>query len=586
MQPFGIKQKFFRRLLLLPLALTLLISLPGPVSSMDYNNLSKILKQRRINRILELMSVEEKVGQLFLVYFKGPDLSPALCEMIARFRVGGILLYSNAGNIENPKQVAKLTSAAQKMASCQGQGIGLFVAVDQEGGPISRLREGFTVFPSNMAVAATGDEENARLAAKITAEELKTLGVNMNLAPVLDVNSNPENPIIGVRSFGSNPDTVARFGLAAMEQYRDSDVIAVAKHFPGHGDTSFDSHSKLPMVAHNIKRLEKIELYPFRQAIDQGKVDAIMTAHVEVPALEPRPKLPATLSANILTKLLRQKMGFGGLIVTDSLGMGALDINFGTTRAALRSFLAGADVLLFGADPEHEPVEQQRAYRKILAAVKSGQIPKARLDDSVRRILNLKMKYGLLEANPVSVKDAPLKTGTKEHQKIAESLAEKSVTLLRDKHGILPLSPSEPALVFWPKAPFDAPEAISRVNPKIEIIRLEKNPGSKAVSQAQEKAKDAKTVLVLTHRADRFPGQAALIKALYGPNLIVAAMDTPYDIAMFPLVPCYLAAYSNVPASMTALGRVLFGKAEPAGTLPVEIPGLFKLGAPKNGEQK
>ncbi|MDY7001373.1 MAG: glycoside hydrolase family 3 N-terminal domain-containing protein, partial [Thermodesulfobacteriota bacterium] len=275
-----------------------------------------------------------------------------------------------------------------------------------------------------------------------------------------------------------------------------------------------------------------------------------------------------------------------GLIITDSLGMGALDRKFGTTEAALRSFLAGADVLLFGADPGHEPMEQQRAYRKILAGVQSGKISKERLDDSVRRILTLKMKYGLLEADPVSVKDAPLKTGTREHQKIAETLAEKSITLLKDKHGILPLPQDKPVLVFWPKGPFDAQDAFLRTNPNIEIIRLEQNPDPKAVSKAKEKAKRAKTLLVLTHRADRFPGQAALVKALHGPNLVVAALDVPYDIALFPDVPCYLAAYSNVAASMTALGRVLFGQVRPTGTLPVDIPGFFKQGAPGYGGKK
>jgi len=359
----------------------------------------------------------------------------------------------------------------------------------------------------------------------------------------------------------------------------------VAKHFPGHGDTGLDSHTRLPMVPHSRERLGKIELYPFKQAVDQGKAPAIMTAHVEVPALEPQPGLPATLSANILTRLLREEMGFQGLIVTDSLGMGALDRNFGTVEAALRSFLAGADVLLFGADPGHEPVEQRRAYQRIVAAVKSGEIPEKRLNDSVRRILMLKMDYGLLEIDPVPVKDLSLHVGTKEHQQIAQTLAEKSITLLKDAHGKLPLSLDEPVLAFWPKAPLDAKDALLCVNPNIEIMALEQDPDSRAVSLAVEKARHAKTVLVLTHRADRFPGQVALVKALQGRNLIVAALDAPYDIASFPEAPCYLATYSNVPASMTALGRVLFGQAEPTGTLPVDIPGLFKQGDPGGGQK-
>ncbi|MCJ7620002.1 MAG: hypothetical protein MUP64_07280, partial [Anaerolineae bacterium] len=274
-----------------------------------------------MEEILASMTTEQKVGQLFVVYFDGTSLSPDLRTMITEYHIGGIIIFPH--NLNTLADLAALISDAQQAAVANEPHVPLLVAADQEGWPIWRLPPGATVFPSNMALGATYSTEDAQLMASVMATEMKALGINMNLAPVLDVNSNPANPIIGIRSLGSSPDLVSRLGVAMIETYQTNGIVATAKHFPGHGDTSVDSHLDLPLIDHDLERLEAVELPPFEAAISAG-VDCIMTAHIQVPALDPQPGRPATLSPEILQGLLREQMGFQGLIATDSLGMKAL----------------------------------------------------------------------------------------------------------------------------------------------------------------------------------------------------------------------------------------------------------------------
>ena len=319
----------------------------------------------RVDEILAAMSVQEKVGQLFMVYFEGPALSAPLRQMIEDYHIGGVVLFAIAGNIESTTQVANLINDAQATAVQSGAQVPLFVSVDQEGGPVVRLTDGFTVFPSQMAVGATASVTQARRMATVTAQELKALGFNMNLAPVLDVNNNPDNPVIGLRSFGSSPEQVAALGTAMIEAYRAQGMVATAKHFPGHGDTAVDSHYGLPVVPHDRAHLDSVEFPPFRAAI-VADVPAIMTAHVLFPAIDPSAGRPATLSSLVLQDLLRKEMGFDGLIVTDSLSMGALANLVGATEAAQLAFRAGADLLAYGADIGHAPAESLAAYDRLI----------------------------------------------------------------------------------------------------------------------------------------------------------------------------------------------------------------------------
>jgi len=514
--------------------------------------------------LLASMSLEQKLGQLFMVFFQGPALSPELSEMITDYHVGGLILYSITGNTQHPAQVARLTANAQRKAR-ESDSPGLIIAVDQEGGPVTRLTNGFTVFPPNMAAAAAGMRA-VKTKARITASELKAVGVNMNLAPVADVNVNPDNPIIGVRAYGSSPDRVSRMVAEAVESYNNKGVASCAKHFPGHGDTGFDSHLHLPVVPHDLDRLEAVELAPFRAAIRAG-VPAIMTAHVAVPALTGDATLPATMSPRVLGDVLRNGMGFDGVIITDSLGMGALDKRFGIEEAAEQAFLAGADILLFGADKGHTPAEQKTAYAHLLAKFKSGKLPTSRLDESVRRILKLKLKFGMLTPEPADPDIAPRLTNTAAHRHAAENLARDSITVIRDDQGLLPLSSASQTLVlrFGGKSTLPGPLGNAR------SMSISLNPAPQEAADARQAAASAEQLVILVNQARHNPGQAQLVRELAGPNTVVALIGAPYDEALFPDAYCMVASYSGIQASMSALSDALFGVFSPRGKLPVDL---------------
>ncbi len=519
---------------------------------------------------LAAMSLEEKVGQLFMVFFEGPTLSPGAMELLARRRAGGICLFSRTGNVSDPAQVARLTAEARRMASPLDQGPGLFVAVDQEGGPVARLTQGCTVMPPAMLLGASGDPENARRAARITAEELTALGINVNLAPVLDVNLNPANPVIGARSFGADPEAVARFGLAALEGYEDGGVMPVAKHFPGHGDTAVDSHAALPTLPHARDRLEAVELAPFRRAVAAG-APAIMTAHLAVPALDPLER-PATFSPPVLG-LLREA-GFDGLLFTDSLGMGAVARHMDAPTAALAAFSAGADVLLFGADKDFDPRDQDRAMARVLAAAQAGEIPAARLDASVRRILRAKARFDIKGSRGPDPRRAAAACGTAEHRAAAQGLAAAGLTLVRPAPGLLPLAPDAPVLALWPGGDPDLARALSLAAPGMRVRLLAGDPDPEEIAAAVGEAAAAPVVVLLATRADRSPGQEKLGAALPGEKLVVVSLAEPYDLARFPHAAGLVAAYGRTPCVLEALAAALYGLGPMGGKLPVAVPGL------------
>src|SRR5688572_21290287 len=275
--------------------------------------------------LLASMTTDQKVGQLMLIGFDGTVVNAELRRMITDYHIGGVILF--ARNVQSPEQVAHLTNELQNIALESGQP-GLFVAIDQEGGRVARLTEdtGFTEFPSAMALTATGNPENARRMAAAMAAEMRAVGINVDFAPDLDVSNNPSNPVIGIRSFGSDPTRVAEYGIAFAQGLQENGILAFGKHFPGHGDTSIDSHIDLPLIPHDRARLDEVELIPFQAAI-QADFAGIMSAHVTFPAIDPNPGIPATLSRAVLNGLLRDQLNFKGLIATDSLEMGALAQN-------------------------------------------------------------------------------------------------------------------------------------------------------------------------------------------------------------------------------------------------------------------
>lgn len=530
----------------------------------------------QVESVLSRMSLEEKVGQVFMVFFYEPYLTAELTEMISEYHVGGIILYEKTNNVRNPTQVAGLTRAAQTEALKSG-GVGLLVAADQEGGPVARLKHGFTHMPSNMALGATGDPESARKAALAMAREMAAVGVNMNLAPVVDVNNNPGNPIIGIRSFGGDPFMVAAFGEAALAGYRAGGVIPCAKHFPGHGDTEMDSHLGLPVLPFDRQRLDRVELLPFT-AMTLAGVPAIMTAHVAVPAVTGDNELPATMSPDVLTGLLRRDLGFGGLIITDSLGMGALEQRYPPPAAALAAFTAGADILLFGADKGHTPEEQKLAYERLLLAVMSEEVSQARLNDSVRRILEVKARYGLL-TGPGKPGDIRV-VGSPEHLDLALDLAQKSVTLLRNQDGLLPLSPDASTLLVCPESAQDLARELVGLHPGLDVVTIPADPSLEDITRVSWLAAEYDVVVAATYDAGKNKGQADLVKELNRAcdRLTVLALGSPYDILEYPDVSTYLVTYGDAPVQLGAAARVLMGLARPAGRLPVDIPGMFPKG--------
>lgn len=333
---------------------------------------------------LENMSLAEKVGQLFQVGFQSQTIDKEIKDLVENYHVGGVIYFSR--NIKNLEQTASLSKNLQKLALNSGAGIPLFISVDQEGGRVRRIKD-LRYFPANRELGAAGEKEMIKKAAAVTAKELKEIGINVNLAPVLDVNNNPANQVIGDRSFGADPVLVAEMGTAYIEALQAQGVIAAAKHFPGHGDTAVDSHFELPVVNHNRERLDQVELYPFKKAIEAG-VDIIMAAHIYFPALESQAGLPATLSKAVLKDLLREELNFEGVIITDDMEMGALNNSFDIAAAAVKTIKAGSDIVLIS----HSYDKQKKAVEAVIKAVEKGEISSERIEESLKRIVKLKAK--------------------------------------------------------------------------------------------------------------------------------------------------------------------------------------------------
>jgi beta-N-acetylhexosaminidase len=516
--------------------------------------------QSTVDATLSHMSLEEKVGQLFMVWFEGRENAPLLREAITRRHAGGIILYDITDNVGSPTEVARLTNAAQRMAAESGAGVGLLIGIDQEGGPVVRLKNGFTVLPSAAAIGASGSPDHAARAASIMAQEMRAVGINVTFAPDADVNSNPDNPIIGVRSFGGTPSQVTAMARAAMEATMEHGVLPVLKHFPGHGDTGFDSHLHLPRVAHPRKRLDAVELAPFRELAQAAP--AIMTAHVAVPALEPNPDVPATLSRRVLTDVLRGQLGFAGLVVTDSLGMGAIANTFGAGDAALRAFQAGADLLLFGADKGHSPQEALDAMDTVLRAARRGDISQQRLDASVRRILHVKAQLGALQPRLVDAKAAARRVGTLGSRRAADAIALAGTRILRDTQNLLPLPKSGAPVVVLPKGVATADDILTAFPSGTCLIRIPTHPAEQDAATVAARAGE-RPIIVLIGKTGKAPKQVAFLRALVQKAgaqapVVAAALDMPHAVLAETDIPCMVATWSSVPASIRALARTLF----------------------------
>lgn len=513
------------------------------------------------------MTLEQKIGQLMIIGFDGPTVDPDLRRMITDYHIGGVILF--ARNIQSPRQVAALTNELQTIAIESGHP-GLFIAIDQEGGPVARLTEdkGFTEFPSAMALTATGDPQNAYRMAAAMAVEMRAIGINIDFAPDLDVNNNPANPIIGIRSFSSDPARVAEYGLAFSKGLQDNGVLAFGKHFPGHGDTGVDSHIDLPLVPHDRARLDQIELVPFR-AFAQAQYAGIMTAHITFPAIDPTPGLPATLSRPTLTGLLREELGYNGLIVTDSLEMGALtESGYPPEDGAPLALAAGADLLLFNRDH----AMHRQVFANLVQAVRDGKISQEQVDASARRILQAKQTFGLLNPAPVEVESAASSVKTAEHLALSRELAQKSITLLRDPQGLLPLLPGGPAPLLVETAALRGLTRLEQVN--AAILQVETQPTQSQMADVLHAAANGRVVIVPVNDLPLNPTQLELIQQLTqaGAPVIALAYRNPFDAAHLPENVTVLITYGFNPPVRAALADILTGQTQPGGLLPVTLP--------------
>ncbi len=538
---------------------------------------------------------------------------------------GGVLLsgaiLSGAGR--NSAEIAALTAALQRDALSNG-GPALLICADQEGGTITRLPDG-TDMPGNMALAATGDPALAREAAAVTGKELLACGINTDLAPVMDVNTDPANPVIGVRSFSDDPQTAARFGTAYLEGLASAGVIGTIKHFPGHGDTDTDSHTGLPSVDKSLDELRAEELIPFRAGIDAG-ADMVMTAHIVFPQLDQARYrseetgeevcLPATLSRPILTGLLRGELGFDGVIITDAMEMDAIAAHFGLLDASVMAINAGADLLLSPARIRDDgDCSAYTAFLdELVAAAERGEIEPGRIDESVRRILRLKEKYGLLDAENVPTDAAELAAGAMrtvgcaEHAALEREIARAAVTPVRN-NGVLPLRPSPgdriAVLTAWDSQVPSADRGLQRamdagaVPDGVEIMILSRQ--SMLREDLEEAVRGADVCVFLSCMAGAGyltdPGGAESVEELEllaresGAKTVVISCQLPYDTARFLEADAVLAVYDPLGATLypapggggseahyapgvPAAMEMLFADGACTGTLPVKIPGM------------
>ena len=537
--------------------------------------------RRYAKRTVASMTPEQKIGQLFVLFAYGQTATsdddrntalygvPDAARVIERYQPGGFILFSARDNVTDPTQVARLTNGLQRAALDTGARVPLVVSTDQEQGIVTRIGPPATQFPGNMALGAGRSAADTRTAAAITGAELAAMGIQQNNAPDVDVNVNPDNPVIGVRSFSSRPELVSELGAAAVRGYQDdARVIATAKHFPGHGDTATDSHTGLPVITHTRAEWERIDAPPFRAAIAAG-VDSIMTAHIVVPALDDSGD-PATLSNPIVTGELRDRLGFDGVIVTDALEMAGVREKYGDGEVAVRALEAGVDQLLLPADP---PV----AYAAVRDAVASGRLTQARIDTSVERILAMKYRQGVIGRPQVDVSRLPVWVGTDRHLRTAQRISDATPTLLRNEQNSLPVTVRGKRVLVtgWGVTTGQTLAAeLTRRGATVTAVSTGSAPTDTERAAVLAAAGEHDLTVLLTNNVAPGSAQQQLAADLYasGARVVTAGVRNPYDIAQLPQAPNFVATYSYSPVAIGSLARLITGEITPVGKLPVDVP--------------
>ncbi|TFJ92474.1 M20/M25/M40 family metallo-hydrolase [Lentibacillus salicampi] len=566
-----------------------------PLSQKDQNSADPLndADRQKVQQTIAQMTPEEKIGQLVMPSTHDNDQNMPnedTKELIQDYKAGSVIIYGN----RDARTTAEYNNQLQEWAEETSMGIPLFSTADLEYGVNQHVTDA-TAFPRQMGIAATRDLEAAKAMASVAAEEMKATGFNWNYSPLADVNTNPNNPVIGVRSFGENTELVSDMTVAQVEGYQENGVLSTPKHFPGHGDTSGDSHLDLPAVTYDRETLEEVHLPPFQAAIDAG-AESIMTSHVIIEAIDP--ELPATLSEDVLTGLLREDMGFDGLIVTDAMSMQAIKDNWGAGEAAVMTIQAGADIVMATGSLD----EQKETFDTLLAAYESGELSQERVDESLNRILATKVRYGLSNHRYVEPEEATNVVNTESHKELAESMAQDSVTLVKND-DTLPFDSesNESTLVVGPEIYNqsyyieDIANAVqAKTNGEVEHYVTPEDPSDSDIADAVQQAEQADRIIVPTFSASELPeGQSQLVKALGETEKPVASVSLglPYDIKAYPDVDAHIATYaierwgSAVPVSWEAAVDVIFG-ANPGGKLPVTIDGHYEFGHGKNYEEE
>jgi beta-N-acetylhexosaminidase len=544
--------------------------------------------------LLEKMTLEEKIGQMFMLAFPGKSLDRIRMLIQTHFIGACYLSQENAGS---PEEAITLSNSLQECARTSGKGIPLLLAVDHEG-VWGVLVPHSTTGPGNLGLGATGDPGNTYHIYRIIGYEMTTVGYNTILAPCADINSNPRNPIIGMRSFGEDPHEVSKHVAAAVLGAHAGGAIATAKHFPGHGDTAIDSHRELPRAERSRGSLWKVDLPPFQAAIEVG-VDIVMTSHILFPALDPH--RPATLSPIILEGLLRKELGFEGVILSDSMNMKAIRKNYPLDEAVVTAIIAGVDMILlaeehYDHDPEVYLERQISCIQSVLCAVKKGKVPLDRINQSVRRILALKERYGLFQ-RPLTPLSCATIVGNPGHRRVESDIAEQTVVLIRDRYGLLPLPVSEKVALVnaAPRNTYDILVSTRGIGPnqakpafdffEATLRELRENVTSFSWEQLQKdlppELVSARTVVVVTEDYP-LPGvdfetatQRDLVERLsvaLGERMVVVGLRAPYELTLYPQVSTYLTTCSSRPCAAIAAARVVAGEIRPRGKLPVSIP--------------
>lgn len=544
------------------------------------------------SRWLKAMTVRDRIAQLVVIPFNGHPMNTRTREyrkfihLVSQEHVGGLILVNTAnGRVTakaDPLEVASFINRMQKVARTP-----LLVSGDFERGASMRI-DSTTLFPHAMAFTASGDPAEARAEGEITAREARAIGVQWVFFPDADVNSNPDNPIINIRSYGENPEDVSRFASAFIEGAHASPktrVLTTAKHFPGHGDTATDTHIGLATITADRDHLEKTEWTPFRAAIAAG-VDSVMTAHIAVPSID-SPNLPATLSQKILTGVIRDEFGFKGIVVTDALEMGGVAREFSSGEMAVRALEAGADVLLMPPDPE-------AAINAVAAAVRSGRISVKRIDESAMRVLEAKVRTGLAAKRSVDLDEIHQVVNSPESNAVAQQIADKAVTLVRNNGNFLPLATDASTAYFILTEAHSTVEGQAFLTetrkraPLANVTVLDGSMMDADLEAAVQRASPASRYVVAAFASvaayrgnvalgGGFPAMVNNLIATKKPVMLVA-LGNPYLLRAFSGVAGYMTTYSTAPTSELAAVKALFGEIPIAGRLPVTIPDVAKYG--------